>query len=398
MNFSEIKSTDYQNIMHTYKRFPIAIESGFESTAVDVNGKKYIDFTSGIGVNCLGYSNKKLNQALFNQASKVQHISNLYYNSTQVKLAKKICDISGFSKVFLCNSGAEANEAAIKLARKYSSDKYLTENRSEIVTLLDSFHGRTITTLAGTGQDKLHKHFKPFTEGFKYAIPNDIKSVLNTINDKTCAVMIELIQGEGGVKPLDKNFVKNLALECKKQDILLIVDEVQTGISRTGTFFCFEQFDINPDIVTTAKGLGGGFPIGACLCNDMLKDTLSLSTHGSTFGGNPLACAVALEVLNIVPEKNFLKNVIEMGNHFKNKLKLINGVSNVRGLGLMIGFEVNNISASDLAFNCVENGLLILTAKDSIRFLPPLNISLSDINKGLSIFENTLKNSIDRRI
>lgn len=394
MIFSDIKLYDEQNIMHTYKRFPIAIESGKGSIAIDINGKEYIDFTSGIGVNCLGYSDDRLVNALVNQAAKVQHISNLYYNSNQVALAKKICEVSGLDKVFLCNSGAEANEAAIKLARKYSSDRHNGKLRSEIVTLLDSFHGRTITTLAGTGQDIFHQHFQPFTEGFKYAQPNDIESVRKTIDENTCAIMIELIQGEGGVKPLDKDFVRALARECKDRDLLLIVDEVQTGVSRTGTFFCFEQFGIEPDIVTTAKGLGGGFPIGACLCNSKLSETLSPSTHGSTFGGNPLACAVALEVLNNVSKDEFLKSVKEKGTYFKEILSKVKGVSNLRGLGLMLGFEVDGTSAAELAAACVENGLLILTAKGSIRFLPPLNIRYEDIDNGLSIFEKTLKQCI----
>lgn len=395
MKFSDVKLLDEKNIMHTYNRFPISIESGKGCLAKDINGKEYIDFTSGIGVNCLGYCHERLVNALIRQASKVQHISNLYYNSIQVSMAEKICEVSGLDKVFLCNSGAEANEAAIKLARKYSSDKYNCKSRSEIITLLDSFHGRTITTLSGTGQDVFHKHFQPFTEGFKYAQPNDIESVKNTIDQNTCAIMIELIQGEGGVKPLNVDFVKEIAKICESQDLLLIVDEVQTGVSRTGSFFCFEQFQISPDIVTTAKGLGGGFPIGACLCNEKLSETLSPATHGSTFGGNPLACAVSLEVLDIVSKEDFLKSIQDKGLYFKSKLNEINGLSNVRGLGLMIGFETIGIGAKQLASCCVENGLLILTAKGSIRFLPPLNISYEDIDNGLSIFERSLNQCLN---
>ena len=389
MILQQIKDDDHKYIMNTYGRFNAALVKGKGAKAWDESGKEYIDFTSGIGVNCLGYSDDGWVKAVTEQAARLQHISNLYYSPLQTELAKKLCEITGFSKVFFANSGAEANECAIKLARKYSFEKY-GKDRTEIVTLENSFHGRTVTTLSATGQDVFHNYFFPFTEGFSFAKANDMESVKAKVNNNTCAVMIELIQGEGGVNPLEKGFVNELADYCSENDILLIIDEVQTGVGRTGSFYCYEQFGIKPDIISSAKGIGGGLPMGACLCSEKLRDVMSPSTHGTTYGGNPIACAGALEVLKRVSDKKFLEDVAEKGSYIKEKLLKIKGVSEVRGMGMMIGVVLEKDNAKEVAVKCVENGLLVLTAKNLIRFLPPLNITKEEIDKGLEIFERTL--------
>ncbi len=389
MTLQQIKDDDSQNIMHTYGRFNVALVKGKGAKAWDESGKEYIDFTSGIGVNSLGYSDDGWVKAVSQQAATLQHISNLYYSPLQTELAKKLCSVTGFSKVFFANSGAEANECAIKLARKYSFEKYGKE-RTEIVTLENSFHGRTVTTLAATGQDVFHNYFFPFTEGFSFAKANDMDSVKSKVNKNTCAVMVELIQGEGGVNPLEKSFVKELADYCKENDLLLIIDEVQTGVGRTGTFYCYEQFDIQPDILSSAKGIGGGLPMGACLCTEKLAEVMSAGTHGTTYGGNPIACAGATEVVNRVADKEFLNAVTEKGNYMREKLSAMKGISEVRGMGMMIGVVLEKDNAKEVASKCVENGLLVLTAKNLIRFLPPLTITKEEIDKGLEIFENTI--------
>ncbi len=389
MTLEQIKADESQYLMHTYGRFNVALVKGKGAKAWDESGKEYIDFTSGIGVNCLGYSDDGWVKAVSDQAAALQHISNLYYSPLQTELAKKLCKATGFSKVFFANSGAEANECAIKLARKYSFEKYGKE-RTEIVTLENSFHGRTVTTLAATGQEVFHNYFFPFTEGFTFAKANDMNSVKEKVNEKTCAVMVELIQGEGGVNPLDKEFVQQLADYCKKNDLLLIIDEVQTGVGRTGTLYCYEQFGIKPDIVSSAKGIGGGLPMGACLCSESLANVMTPGTHGTTYGGNPIACAGALEVLSRVNTPEFLKSVQEKGQYIKEKLSAMDGVSQVRGMGMMIGVVLEKDNAKEVAAKCVENGLLVLTAKTLIRFLPPLNITEDEINKGLEIFKKCL--------
>ena len=389
MTLEQIKADESQYLMHTYGRFNVALVKGKGAKAWDESGKEYIDFTSGIGVNCLGYSDDGWVKAVSDQAAALQHISNLYYSPLQTELAKKLCKATGFSKVFFANSGAEANECAIKLARKYSFEKYGKE-RTEIVTLENSFHGRTVTTLAATGQEVFHNYFFPFTEGFTFAKANDMNSVKEKVNEKTCAVMVELIQGEGGVNPLDKEFVQQLADYCKENDLLLIIDEVQTGVGRTGTLYCYEQFGIKPDIVSSAKGIGGGLPMGACLCSEALANVMTPGTHGTTYGGNPIACAGALEVLSRVNTPEFLKSVQEKGQYIKEKLFAMDGVSQVRGMGMMIGVVLEKDNAKEVAAKCVENGLLVLTAKTLIRFLPPLNITEDEINKGLEIFKKCL--------
>ncbi|MBE6831345.1 MAG: aspartate aminotransferase family protein [Ruminococcaceae bacterium] len=389
MTFEEIKEQNEQSIMQTYGRFPVALVWGHGVKAVDSEGKEYIDFTSGIGVNSLGYCDETWVKAVAEQAARLQHTSNLYYSPVQNRLAETLCKRTGFSRAFFGNSGAEANECAIKLARKYGTDTY-GENHNHIVTLQNSFHGRTVTTLAATGQDGFHQYFTPFTPGFSYAKP-EMGSIQEAVNGDTCAVMIEMIQGEGGVVPLDPEFVKKLSAFCKEQDILLMVDEVQTGIGRTGKFFCYEHYGIQPDIVTSAKGLGGGLPIGACLCGERLKDVLGPGMHGSTFGGNPVVCAGALAVLDRIAEDGFLEEVRRKGEYFKDKLSAMEEIESVRGMGLMLGAKLKKGTAKETAQKCAENGLLVLTAKELLRFLPPLTIDYQEIDAGLAILSKTIQ-------
>ncbi len=389
MKFDEIKSDEKKYIMNTYGRFNAALESGSGAHAVDADGKEYIDFTSGIGVNALGYCDKDWINAVTNQLNKLQHISNLYTSPVQVECAKLICSKTGFDKVFFSNSGAEANECAIKLSRKYSFDKY-GEGRNEIISLKNSFHGRTVTTLAATGQDVFHNFFFPFTDGFVFAQANDIESVKALISDKTCAVMMELIQGEGGVMPLDKDFVLDVQKLCRENDLCLIIDEVQTGVGRTGSLYCFENYGVKPDILTSAKGLGGGLPFGACMCNEKLSGVLTPGTHATTYGGNPVVCAGSIEVLKRVSEPEFLKQVSEKGSYIRKKLADVDGVLQVRGMGMMIGVVLKKDNAKQVVEKCLENGLLVLTAKNLVRLLPPLNISYEDIDRGLDILAEAI--------
>lgn len=390
MTFEEIRNDEQQYMMHAYGRFQTALVSGKGAVAKDVDGKEYVDFTSGIGVNCLGYCDDGWVKAVSEQVATLQHISNLYYSPLQTEVSKKLCALTGFDKVFLCNSGAEANECAIKIARKYSFDKY-GKGRQKIVTLVNSFHGRTVTTLAATGQDVFHNFFFPFTEGFEYAEANNIDSVKKCIDNEVCAVFIELIQGEGGVMPLDKEFVNEIEKICKEKDILLMIDEVQTGISRTGAFYCYQNYGIQPDVITSAKGLAGGLPMGACLCVEKLADVLGAGTHGTTFGGNPIACAGAKEVLSRVATEEFLKEVNAKGEYIREKLKTMANVSEVRGMGMMIGIVTEKDNAKEIAKKCVENGLLILTAKNLLRLLPPLNITYEEIDRGLNILKKVME-------
>ncbi|MCH5300626.1 MAG: aspartate aminotransferase family protein [Ruminococcus sp.] len=384
------KEKDSKYIMHTYGRYNVALKEGEGSYAYDEEGKKYLDVSSGIGVNCLGYSDEGFVKAISQQASQIQHMSNYFYSKPTADLAEKLCNLTPFSRVCFGNSGAEANECAIKLARKYSFDKY-GDGRNEIISLNNSFHGRTITTLSATGQDVFHNYFFPFTEGFKIAPANDIDALKNLADEKTCAVLMECVQGEGGINILDKEYVKAVRAFCDKKDILLIVDEVQTGIGRTGKLYAFEHYDIVPDIVTSAKGLGGGLPIGACLCTDKLGEVMRPSTHGTTFGGNPVVCAGANYVLDKIADKEFLDEVTKKGEYLKEKLLKIEGVKSVRNLGLMVGIELEDQDAHDIAVKCVENGLLIITAKTLLRMLPPLNISYNELDEAVNILEKTLK-------
>ncbi len=377
-------------MMHAYGRFPVALVSGKGAVAKDVDGKEYIDFTSGIGVNSLGYADDGYVKAVSAQAAAIQHISNLYYSPVQIAAAKKLCELTGFDKVFFGNSGAEANECAIKIARKYSYEKY-GGKRQKILTLVNSFHGRTVTTLAATGQDVFHNYFFPFTEGFNYVQANHIADFDAHLTDEVCAVFIELIQGEGGVMPLDKEFVEHIAAVCKEKDILFMIDEVQTGMGRTGSVYCYMDYGIAPDVITSAKGLGGGLPIGACLCSRKLADVITSGTHGTTFGGNPVACAAANEVLARVTTPQFLAEVKEKGAYIRAKLAEMPNVKEIRGMGLMIGIVTEKDNAKEIAAQCVENGLLILTAKTLLRLLPPLNITYEEIDRGLAVLRKVME-------
>ena len=380
-------------LMHTYNRFNIEMESGQGCYLKDTNGKEYLDLTSGIGVNCLGHNHPVLVEAIQKQVATLMECSNLYYSKPMVDAAKKLVEYTGLSKVFFSNSGAEANEGMIKLARKYSYDKY-GEGRDVIITLKQSFHGRTITTLKATGQDKFHQYYFPFTEGFDYAAANDIEDLKKVANEKTCAVMVELIQGESGVVPLDKDYVKAVEEFCHSNDILFLVDEVQTGIGHTGTLFCFEQYDVLPDVVTTAKALGGGVPIGAVITGDKCKDTFGPGDHGSTFGGNPLSCKAADTVLSIVTEPGFLNHVKVVGAALKSGIENIQSdkIKCVRGIGLMLGIVVDPEKRADYVQAMMDKGLLTLTAgKDAIRLLPPLTLSLEEVDKALEIMKEVFE-------
>jgi len=388
MTFHAIKNQLEQNVMPSYGRFDVAIVSGHNATAVDCTGKEYIDFTSGIGVNSLGYCDAKWVKAVADQAAMLQHISNLYYSPVQTKLAETLCKLTGFSKVFFGNSGAEANECAIKIARKYGTDTY-GAGHDEIVTLNNSFHGRTVTTLAATGQDGFHKHFTPFTKGFSFAETN-IDSIKQCVGKNTCAVLIELIQGEGGVLPLDQTFVNELNALCKQRDILLMIDEVQTGVGRTGALYCYQNYGIMPDVISSAKGLAGGLPIGVCLCTERLGGVLGAGMHGSTFGGNPLVCAGALAVLDRIGNKKFMDEVKKKGKYITDQLMAMDQIELIRGMGMMLGAKLKKDNAKEVAVKCAKNGLLVLTAKNMLRFLPPLTITYEEIDKGLTILKKTM--------
>ena len=388
MHFEEVKQQEQAYLMPTYGRFPAALVSGKGATAVDTEGKSYIDFGAGIGVNALGYCDPDWVKAVADQAATLQHISNLYYSPVMTRLAETLCTLTGYSKVFFGNSGAEANECAIKLARKYGTQTH-GEACNQIVTLNNSFHGRTVTTLAATGQEAFHRHFTPFTEGFAYADPN-MDSVKAHVDDTACAVLVELIQGEGGVCPLDKVFVQELAAFCRERDVLLLVDEVQTGVGRTGKLYAYEHFGVRPDVITSAKALGGGLPVGACLCTERLGNVMDAGMHGSTFGGNPVVCAGALAVLNKVAVPAFLEEVSAKGAYLREKLEAMDGVREVRGMGMMLGAALKADNAKAVAAACVGNGLLVLTAKALLRFLPPLTITYEELDKGLAILQETI--------
>ena len=392
MNFEEIKALDEQYVLQTYGRNPVAIDHGKGATLWDSEGKEYIDFTSGIGVCSLGYANETWARAIYDQAMKVGHISNLFYTEPYVKLAEKLVKGSGMAGVFFGNSGAEANEGMIKLARKYSFDKY-GKGRAVIITLNNSFHGRTITTLKATGQDHFHEFFFPFTEGFRYADANNIDSVKAQGGDDVCGVMMELIQGEGGVNPLDSAFVQAVAQLCAQRDWLLLIDEVQTGIGRTGSLFAYQQFGIQPDVVTFAKGIAGGLPFGGFLANEKCRDVLGKGSHGSTFGGNPMAAAGANVVMDaMTPE--FLREVAEKGAYLREKIAAFNSpyVSGIRGMGLMIGVGIQGMTHTEMKDRLMAEGLLCLTAgKDTLRLLPPLVITKNEIDRGLAVMAKVMQ-------
>lgn len=384
-----IKETDDQYVSHAYGRFNVVLTDGKGSTVHDENGKEYIDFGSGIGVTAFGIADEEWKAAVIEQLGRIQHTSNLYYTEPCAELAKLLCEKTGMKKVFFGNSGAEANEGMIKFARKYSYDKY-GEGRKTIITLVNSFHGRTITTLSATGQEGFHKIFGPFTPGFKYCPANDIEALNEMITDDVCAIMFECVQGEGGVLNLNADFVKEIARIAREKDILMCVDEVQTGNGRTGKYFSYMHYGIEPDIVSTAKGLAGGLPMGAVLFGSKLEDTVTPGSHGSTFGGNPIAAAGAISIVKRIDD-TFLQEVSDKSKYIVSKLKEIKGVKSVSGMGLMLGIETD-YKAADIANKCLEKGLLVLTAKTKIRLLPALNITKEETDKGLSILKEVIEN------
>ncbi len=379
-----------QNVMGTYGRYDVVLESGENRTATDENGKTYIDFGSGIGTNSLGFCDDAWVQAVTSQAKSIQHTSNYYYTKIQAEFSEKLINLSGMSKVFFGNSGAEANECAIKIARKYSFDKYGNIGRNKIITLVNSFHGRTLATLSATGQDSFHNYFFPFVEGFEHAIANDIHDLESKIDDKTCAIMVEFVQGEGGVIPLNQEFVDFIAKVCEEKDLLFIADEVQTGVGRTGKFLAGENFGATPDVITLAKGLAGGMPIGACLANEKCDKVLCAGTHGSTFGGNPISCAAGKVVLERIESENFLAELQKKAEYLWAELNKIDEVESVSGLGFMIGMTLKTKKASEVCKAGLDNGLLLLTAKEKLRLLPPLTITYDEIDAGLTILRELL--------
>ncbi len=390
MEQKQLMELDKQYVMNTYSRFGLAIKSGSGSECEGLDGRKYIDFTSGIGVNSLGFCFPQWADAVSSAAHTLQHTSNLFYTVPCVDVARMLCERSGMSGVFFCNSGAEANECAIKAARKYSFMKY-GEGRNRIITLVNSFHGRTVTTLAATGQDVFHNYFFPFTGGFSYVEANDLQALENELEKGgVCAVMAELVQGEGGVVALDRDYVKNVSKLCADKDVLFVVDEVQTGIGRTGTLFCFEQYDIKPDIVSMAKGLGGGLPIGAAMFNEKTRSSLTAGDHATTFGGNPVVCSGALCVLEHI-DQAFLARVRENAAFMRSRIAAMPHVVGLSGLGMMIGIELDDkADAKTVAAKAIENGVLVLTAKTRLRLLPALNITLEEAQKGLEALKKTL--------
>lgn len=387
---TNIKDIDKEYIAGTYARFPVEIVNGKGSYVYDETGKEYIDMGSGIGVTSFGIADDKWVEAVKEQLSKVQHMSNLYYTSPCALLAKLLCEKTGMSKVFFSNSGAEANECAIKVARKYAAKKKGADCYT-IVTLRNSFHGRTLTTLAATGQDHYHELFNPLTPGFCHIDAGDEIYELEALgaHKKIAAVMIECVQGEGGVVPLKKEFVKSLAEYCKKNDIILIVDEVQTGNGRTGKMYAYMNFGIEPDIVTTAKGIGGGLPLGAAILSKKVENVLSFGDHGSTYGGNPIACAGGISVVERIDEK-LLDEVNEKSKYIFDTLSSSDGIETVSGMGLMIGIKTKK-PAIDIVKKCIEKGVLCLTAKDKVRLLPALNIPFDVLKKAIDIIKDVCK-------
>jgi acetylornithine aminotransferase len=386
MPTEELKDYAAKYLMQTYTRQPISIVRGRGAKVYDMEGREYIDFVGGIAVNILGHGHPDLVQAIQRQAAQLIHVSNLYYTEPQVRLAQMLVDHSCADRVFFCNSGAEANEAAIKLARRYGHEKH-GANRFEIITMKNSFHGRTMATLTATGQEKVQKGFEPLVPGFVYAPFNDFAAIESLVTDKTTAIMLEPIQGEGGVHVADQAYLKSLRELCTQKDILLIFDEVQTGMGRTGTLFAYEQLGVEPDIMTLAKGLGGGMPIGACLAKEAVAAVFTAGTHASTFGGNPLACAAGLAVCRILIEGRVLEQARRMGDYlakgladFKDRHR---AVRDVRGLGLLQGLEVE-IDAKAVVADCLSRGVLVnATSERVLRFVPPLIITQAEIDRVL---------------
>lgn len=380
-----VKCLDEQYIASTYARFPLVIKEGKGALLKDEEGKEYIDLSSGIAVNTFGAADEEWVSAVTEQLGKLQHISNLYYTEPQVKLAKLLCEKTGAKKVFFSNSGAEANECAIKTARKYAAEKKGSEY-NVILTLKNSFHGRTVTTLAATGQDVFHKDFLPLTEGFDYVEANNIDDLKSKVAaHKVAAIMFETVQGEGGVMPLEPEFVKAIAEIAAAEDILMVVDEVQTGNGRTGQLYGYMNYGITPDIVSTAKGLGGGLPLGATMMFEKTEKVLTPSSHGSTFGGNPVCCAGALSVLERLDEK-LLSDVRKKSDYIKSQLQDCEGVLSISGMGLMLGLTTRR-DAGEIIKDCMQKGVLVIKAKDKVRLLPPLNITMEQLKKAVAVIK-----------
>ena len=394
MKTTEIKELDKKYYMNTFgERIPVSFSHGEGIKLYSDDGEVYTDFLAGIAVSAAGHNHKTLVSAIKAQAEKVLHVSNYYYIEEQAKLAENICKNSVADKVFFANSGAEANEGAIKLAKIYQYKKGNPE-KYEIITLVNSFHGRTLATVAATGQEKFQTPFKPLTPGFKYVNINDIAALKEAVNDKTCAIMMEMIQGESGVNPVDEAYVKEVYALCKEKDIVFICDEVQTGMGRTGKLFAYEHYGIAPDIFTLAKALGGGVPIGAVCAVDSVAEAFAPGDHGSTFGGNPLACAAANAIFNIFEEEKLVENSARVGAYLKEKLedlaKKCSAIKEVRGKGLMIGVELTEGNAADVKHKLFDEKYLVGATKTTIRLLPPLIITEKDADDFIKVFEKVL--------
>lgn len=380
------KHQDQTYVANTYGRFDVALASASGAIYSDEAGKEYIDFGTGIGVTLFGACDPEWVAAVTQQIHTLGHTSNLYYTAPQAELARILCDRTGMKKVFFGNSGAEANECALKVARKYGESK----GRSKIVTLWNSFHGRTIATLAATGQDRFHEHFGPFPEGFSYVRANDPEELTKVLTSgEVCGILLEMVQGEGGVIPLNKEYVQLAEKLCQENDLLFMVDEVQTGNGRTGSLYAYQQFNVMPDVVTTAKGLGGGLPIGACMMGEKCQHVLGKGDHGSTYGGNPICAAAALNVISRLDE-NVFRGVKERAELIRSELEHAEGVQSISGMGLMIGILPKSKSAAEIASACLTDGLLVLTAHEKVRLLPPLNIDIATLKAGLEILKKHL--------
>lgn len=386
----DIKKLDSEYIAHTYGRFPVTLVKGKGSLAFDNTGKEYIDLGGGIAVNVFGYCDDVWKDAVISQLNTIQHTSNLYYTGPDVELAEKLCNKTGMKKVFFSNSGAEANECAIKAIRKYASEKKGSDTY-QIITLKHSFHGRTLTTLAATGQDQFHQLFTPLTPGFLYAEPDDLASVEALVKEnKVAGILMECVQGEGGVNALSKEFVKGVEKICHDHDLILAIDEVQSGNGRTGALYSYMNYDIHPDVVTTAKGIGGGLPIGVTMLGEKVQDIFKPGDNGSTFGGNPAVCAGACTIIDRLDD-DLLNEVKEKSSYIVNALKDAPGVKKVTGMGLMLGIEPEKKNAGDVANACLKKGVLVLTAgRNKVRLLPALNIPMDLLVKAVNIIKETL--------
>lgn len=391
MTNTAIKQLDSDYLAQTYGRFDLALSHGKGCQVWDFDGKEYLDFTSGIGVNSLGWADESWLNAVVKQAGQLQHTSNLFFTEPSGRLAQHLTQASGLKRVFFANSGAEANEGAIKTARKYSHDKY-GEGRATVLSLVNSFHGRTISTLAATGQAVFHQHFFPFTQGFEHIPANDLDALKQRLEQKdVCAVMLEVVQGEGGVCSLEAEYLEGVQTLCQQQDLIFIVDEVQTGIARTGKMFAYQHFGLQPDMITLAKGLGGGLPIGAFVLGEKVANTLGKSDHGSTFGANPVCCAAANAVLDKIDEA-FLAEVERKGQKLRQALSDLPKVKSVSGLGLMLGVEFEEgVKAADVVAKAISKGVIFLTAKTKLRLLPPLIIRDEQIEQGIRVLKEVLE-------